>query len=571
MSNYRPPFSGGQPQQNYPPRTGSSSGQRGPGPQSATAGAAAVFSAGRPGSPGMPPPGLAGGRGVNGSVGYGDAAFSPMADGGDDGSGMSSLVGNLKFGGGSAGPSGRSYAQMAESKRMGEQGHMEGFMNSAAKDEFAISQDDFPALGGGPSMYGGGLDQSHGAESFGHLEGKAQPRAANMGGVGRDGPIGGASAHHSAPHLHFGQAGDSGQNIDPAAVGGGAQGGAAMQAMGGGFIGWNAPQRQQQSSPGQGAPGAGPGGQSGEYSAVPQAAGGQMSQQGGGGYGQPTSAITSGGATGFGSGGLAGNLSHMNGGNSGDSPSSPPGGAGLGGLGAGAMSSSMGGQGQKSGDYPSSTATGLTGTTAAMRGGLQDESEESAAKRFGLLGLLSVIKMTDEDLNMLALGSDLTTMGLNLTSSECLYNTFGSPYSGSLPRPRDLEFALPSCYAIREPIPSALGKIKLFSDETLFYIFYCMPRDKLQIVAAHELYNRDWRYHKEKKLWFTRVSGSVTETTETYEKGTYIYFDVNLWQKVQKDLVLMYEHLEELSGMPPPQQGQAQQQAQQPAAVGARK
>lgn len=43
---------------------------------------------------------------------------------------------------------------------------------------------------------------------------------------------------------------------------------------------------------------------------------------------------------------------------------------------------------------------------------------EGKAKKYGLLGLLGVIRMTDPDLNMLALGSDLTTVGLNLDSAE---------------------------------------------------------------------------------------------------------------------------------------------------------
>jgi CCR4-NOT transcription complex subunit 2 len=38
--------------------------------------------------------------------------------------------------------------------------------------------------------------------------------------------------------------------------------------------------------------------------------------------------------------------------------------------------------------------------------------------RFGLMGLLGVIRMTDQDLNTLALGCDLTTLGLNLSSTE---------------------------------------------------------------------------------------------------------------------------------------------------------
>mgnify|MGYP003385712217 CR=1 FL=1 len=44
--------------------------------------------------------------------------------------------------------------------------------------------------------------------------------------------------------------------------------------------------------------------------------------------------------------------------------------------------------------------------------------------RYGLLGLLEAIRMTDNDLNVLALGNDLTTFGLNLNSNECLYVNF---------------------------------------------------------------------------------------------------------------------------------------------------
>ena len=37
---------------------------------------------------------------------------------------------------------------------------------------------------------------------------------------------------------------------------------------------------------------------------------------------------------------------------------------------------------------------------------------------YGLLGLLGVIRMTDPDVTMLAVGTDLTTLGLNLNSTE---------------------------------------------------------------------------------------------------------------------------------------------------------
>ena len=89
-------------------------------------------------------------------------------------------------------------------------------------------------------------------------------------------------------------------------------------------------------------------------------------------------------------------------------------------------------------------------------------------------------------------------------------------------------------------------KMAMFSEETLFYIFYSMPRDTLQMHAAAELYNHDWRYHKEHKLWFTRVHGTEPIVkTSSYERGSYFYFDPNTWEKMRKDnFVLCYDQLE---------------------------
>jgi hypothetical protein len=47
-----------------------------------------------------------------------------------------------------------------------------------------------------------------------------------------------------------------------------------------------------------------------------------------------------------------------------------------------------------------------------------DNSGFSEPQEFGLRGLLKIIRMTDQDLNTLALGTDLTTLGLDLNSTE---------------------------------------------------------------------------------------------------------------------------------------------------------
>jgi len=171
--------------------------------------------------------------------------------------------------------------------------------------------------------------------------------------------------------------------------------------------------------------------------------------------------------------------------------------------------------------------------------------------RFGLLGLLSVIRMTDPDLNTLALGTDLTTLGLNLNSSDSLYSAFISPFA-DIPQKREPEYYLPPCYYMQPPMQPPSSKLSLFSEETLFYIFYSLPRDALQVAAAQELYNRDWRFHKELKLWFMRAPGTeAVVKTNTYERGSYIYFDINTWEKVRKDnFMLVYDQLEERKSGP---------------------
>lgn len=80
------------------------------------------------------------------------------------------------------------------------------------------------------------------------------------------------------------------------------------------------------------------------------------------------------------------------------------------------------------------------------------QTPQSAPDPFGLLGLLSVIRMSDPDLTSLALGIDLTTLGLNLNSAENLHKTFGSPWSDE-PAKVDPEFNVPECYFAKPSPP----------------------------------------------------------------------------------------------------------------------
>merc|ERR1719219_2010588 len=143
--------------------------------------------------------------------------------------------------------------------------------------------------------------------------------------------------------------------------------------------------------------------------------------------------------------------------------------------------------------------------------------------------------MTDPHLTALALGSDLTNLGgLDLNSNEVLYPTFTSPWSdrdgsGAYARRRhhrERHFELPKCYYVQPPAlkTSHLAKFTL---ETLFYIFYNMPRDTLQVYAAKELVNRHWIYYKKTRIWITQVQKDPKSNPELQ------YFCIQSWTRKQ--------------------------------------
>lgn len=216
-------------------------------------------------------------------------------------------------------------------------------------------------------------------------------------------------------------------------------------------------------------------------------------------------------------------------------------------------------QGQKVPLSPGGTSGGPGGMgaqqAAASRGGAMAGEVLDASDRYGLLGLLQLIRMSDQDLKTLALGTDLTLLGLNLNSPDVLFPSFQSPWAEAPMRPKEPAYNLPACYKITASLPPvphrmAPGQPQL-SDETLFYTFYSMPGDINQLAAAAALYEHGWRYHKEQKVWITRSPGvEPSVRTGTYEEGTYIYFDIREWKKITKVFHLQYDQLEERKSTP---------------------
>ncbi|GFQ01351.1 probable not transcription complex subunit vip2 [Phtheirospermum japonicum] len=179
------------------------------------------------------------------------------------------------------------------------------------------------------------------------------------------------------------------------------------------------------------------------------------------------------------------------------------------------------------------------------------QGSQSLPDQYGMLGLLSIIKMVNPALTSLALGIDLTTLGLNLNSSETLHKKFASPWSDE-PVRGEPEYNVPECYYAKQTPPLKQSYFARFRPETLFYIFYSMPKDEAQLFAANELYNRGWFYHRELRLWLTRVKNmEPLVKTNSYERGCYFCFDPNTWQTARKDnFVLQYEMVEKRPALP---------------------
>mmetsp|Transcript_31956 Transcript_31956/g.75148 ORF Transcript_31956/g.75148 Transcript_31956/m.75148 type:complete len:494 (+) Transcript_31956:116-1597(+) len=165
---------------------------------------------------------------------------------------------------------------------------------------------------------------------------------------------------------------------------------------------------------------------------------------------------------------------------------------------------------------------GPMGTMGSSAPGSYTPGSGVLPDRWGMLGLLNVIRMTDHNLNMLALGTDLMTLGLNLNAPDSLHETFTSPWTETQQHKDD--FSLPQCYLMNPPQLKELH-LQKFTDATLFYIFYHLhrdshyPRKQLLQIAAQELYNRGWRYYQESNLWVARAA-----------TGEMKYFDYQTWE-----------------------------------------
>lgn len=170
--------------------------------------------------------------------------------------------------------------------------------------------------------------------------------------------------------------------------------------------------------------------------------------------------------------------------------------------------------------------------------------------RWGLKGL-SMMMNNFPAFAALVTGSDLTSFGLDLGSSELVSNQVYSLWDNEPPRPVLPHYKLPECYTVTN-VAQLETKMANLNDEALIFMFYSSPGDLQQVMAAQELHNRNWRYHKKLQLWLTKDEMMVPQTIGNgTERGYYIFFDIKNWQRERREFTLVYDDLESLPNANP--------------------
>jgi CCR4-NOT transcription complex subunit 2 len=180
--------------------------------------------------------------------------------------------------------------------------------------------------------------------------------------------------------------------------------------------------------------------------------------------------------------------------------------------------------------------------------GKRTEEELTNMDRYGLNGLLPLIRMENNDQTTVAIGTDLNLLGLNMSEEYVdvkLSSFFASPWvetSRSEVEPMfEKKF---DRVQVDDSVVAFQEKLPLFTDETLFFIFYTKTRDILQEFSSRELMSRNWRYHKELQVWLTKDSSvEPIQISNNSEKGLYIFFDPHSWEKIRKEFILNYQSI----------------------------
>ncbi|KAL1874436.1 transcriptional regulator [Diaporthe australafricana] len=174
----------------------------------------------------------------------------------------------------------------------------------------------------------------------------------------------------------------------------------------------------------------------------------------------------------------------------------------------------------------------------------------SEADKWGIKGLLTLMAKYPS-YHALVHGLNPTELGLDLSSEARISEQTFSLTSHEPPKPPQPKFGLPECYTVRNTQPIE-QKMPNFTEETLLYMFYSSPQDKHQYLAAQQLYQRGWRWHKDLRVWLTKdVEMQPVAVNPEAERGYYVIWNAETWARMRQELTLYYADLETFPELPP--------------------
>lgn len=186
-------------------------------------------------------------------------------------------------------------------------------------------------------------------------------------------------------------------------------------------------------------------------------------------------------------------------------------------------------------------------------------------EKFGLKALVPLLKLEDKELSStydhsMTLGADLSSMLYSLgiprdSQDHRVLDTFQSPWAETSRSEVEPRFFTPESFTnipgvlqstVTPPcfnsIQNDQQRVALFQDETLFFLFYKHPGTVIQELTYLELRKRNWRYHKTLKVWLTKdpMMEPIVSADGLSERGSYVFFDPQRWEKCQRDFLLFY-------------------------------
>jgi len=198
--------------------------------------------------------------------------------------------------------------------------------------------------------------------------------------------------------------------------------------------------------------------------------------------------------------------------------------------------------------------------------------------KYSFLGCLKVLKEVigdkrykDQIAQVHDLDKDLTKMGLSFIKDNRLIYRFQSPFAEMPCRVQDIDMFVPNEYLTNLHIREKLAEIKTskYNEDLLFWMFYSNPNDRMQCLAAEALFERNWKFHKDEKIWISRTRNIEARVkNNTYEEGTFMVWDVESWKKVPRDMKVEYSKLAPDNSYPHVQRPVHTPQYNDPSALG---